>query len=150
MKHLSVCNRQRLHRVASREVRKAVVLLMEELLDKPAYELSIVFVGKNRMAKLNKEHLNHEGPTDIITFHYRTPAVLHGELVICPAVASDHARQYRATLGRELARYIIHGVLHLNGYDDTTPAARTKMKRKENRLLLQLSRRFPLDSLAYG
>ncbi|MGY8650654.1 MAG: rRNA maturation RNase YbeY [Verrucomicrobiia bacterium] len=150
MKHISARNMQRRHPVASREARKVVGLLMDELLEIEAYDLSILFVNETRMAQLNKTHLQHEGPTDIITFDYCTPALLHGELVICPAVASKHAQKYRASLGRELARYIIHGVLHLRGFDDQTPAARRKMKREENRLLQKLARRFPVDSLTHG
>jgi probable rRNA maturation factor len=150
MKHISARNVQRRYRVASREARKVAGLLMDELLEIEAYDLSILFVNEARMAQLNKTHLQHEGPTDIITFDYCTPALLQGELVICPAVASEHAQKYRSSLGRELARYIIHGVLHLRGFDDQTPAARRKMKREENRLLQKLTRRFPLDTLAHG
>jgi probable rRNA maturation factor len=150
MKQLSVRNQQRRYPVATREARKAADVLMDELLELESFDLSILFVNESRMAQLNKTHLQHEGPTDIITFDYCTPALLHGELVICPAVASRHAKQYRATLGQELARYIIHGVLHLRGFDDQTPAVRRKMKREENRLLQKLARRFPVDSLAHG
>ena len=150
MKHLSVRNLQRRHPVDSREARKATGLLMDELLKIEAYDLSILFVNETRMAQLNTTHLHHEGATDIITFDYCTCARFHGELIICPAVAGKHAQKYRANLGRELARYIIHGVLHLRGFDDQTPAARRKMKREENRLLQKLARRFPVDSLAHG
>lgn len=150
MKQLSVRNQQRRYPVASREARKAAGLLMDGLLQIKAYDLTILFVNETRMAELNRNHLQHEGPTDIITFDYCTSTLLHGELVICPAVASEHARQYRTTPGRELARYIIHGVLHLRGFDDNATAARHKMKREENRLLQQLARRFPVDSLAHG
>jgi rRNA maturation RNase YbeY len=94
--------------------------------------------------------VQHEGPTDIITFDYCTGTLLHGELVICPAIASEHALKYRASLGRELARYVIHGVLHLQGFDDKTTATRHKMKHEENRLLQQLAGCFPLDSIAHG
>jgi probable rRNA maturation factor len=150
MKHLSVRNLQRRYPVDSREARKATGLLMDELLKIEAYDLSILFVNETRMAQLNTTHLHHEGATDIITFDYCTSARFHGELIICPAVAGKHAQKYRANLGRELARYIIHGVLHLRGFDDQTPAARRKMKREENRLLQKLARRFPVNSLAHG
>ena len=150
MKHLSVRNLQRRYPVDSREARKATGLLMDELLKIEAYDLSILFVNETRMAQLNTTHLHHEGATDIITFDYCTSVRFHGELIICPAVAGKHAQKYRANLGRELARYIIHGVLHLRGFDDQTPAARRKMKREENRLLQKLARRFPVDSLAHG
>ena len=126
------------------------ILLMDELRETSAYDLTIVFVNETRMAKINLEHLHHGGATDIITFDYTTPALLHGELIICPVVASEHADQYQVTLGHEIARNIIHGVLHLLGYDDSKSIVLENMKRAENRLLQKLARRFPLDTLSHG
>ena len=150
MKKIQVRNQQRRFPVASREARNATSVLMDELLETNAYDLTIVFVNETRMAKINLEHLHHEGPTDIITFDYTTPTLLHGELIICPAVASEHAAQYQVTVGHEIARNIIHGVLHLLGYDDKKSTARKIMKREENRLLQKIARRFPLDTLTHG
>jgi probable rRNA maturation factor len=73
---------------------------------------------------------------------------LHGELFICLDDAVAQAREFRTTWQAELARYVIHGVLHLRGFDDTTPAARRKMKRAENALLRGLARRLALARLA--
>ncbi len=150
MKQIKIRNRQRRFPVDSKAIRQAATVLMTELLPTDSYELAVLFVNETRMAELNQRHLHHEGPTDIITFDYSTPVLLHGELVICPAVASAHAKKYRVTRGREYARYLIHGVLHLRGHDDQKPAARRKMKTEENRLLQKLARRIPLDSLAHG
>ena len=150
MKQIKVRNRQRRFPVHSKTIRQAVTILMTELLTTDSYELAILFVNETRMAELNQRHLHHDGPTDIITFNYSTPALLHGELVICPAIGSENAEKYRVSLGREFARYLIHGVLHLRGHDDQKPAARRKMKNEENRLLQKLARRIPLDSLAHG
>ena len=150
MKQIQVRNQQERVSVISKEIRKVATILMDELLEMNAYDLTIVFVNETRMAKINLEHLHHEGATDIITFDYTTPPLLHGELIICPAVANEHAAQYQVTLGREIARNIIHGVLHLLGYDDKESTARKKMKHEENRLLKKLSRRFSLDTLSHG
>ena len=150
MKHIQVRNQQRLYPVISSEVRKAAIILMDELLQTDAYDLNNLFVNETRMAKINLEHLRHEGATDIITFDYTTPALLHGDLIICPPVVSENAARYRVSLGHEIARTIVHGVLHLLGYDDSKSIVRKKMKRAENRLLQKLARRFPLDSLAHG
>jgi rRNA maturation RNase YbeY len=148
MKQIQTRNQQRRFLIASRNAQKATVLLMDELLKISAYDLTIVFVNETRMAKINLEHLQHEGATDIITFDYTNPKLLHGELIICPAVSSEHAAHYQVTLGNEIARNIIHGVLHLLGYDDTQAPARRIMKRKENRLLQKLASRFALDTLS--
>jgi|TARA_B100000959_G_scaffold282097_1_gene347747 rRNA maturation RNase YbeY len=150
MKRIQARSQQRRFPIVSRKVQKATVLLMDELLETTAYDLSIIFVNETRMAKINLEHLQHEGATDIITFDYTTPTMLHGELIICPAVSSEHATHYQVTLGHEIARNIIHGVLHLLGYNDTQTTARKIMKRKENRLLQDLARRFALDTLTHG
>ena len=150
MKQIQVRSQQRLHPVMSREVQKAAIILMDELLKMNSYDLNILFVNKTRMTKINLEHLRHGGATDIITFDYTTPTLLHGDLIICPPVASENAARYRVSLGHEIARNIIHGVLHLLGYDDSESIVRKKMKRAENRLLQKLALRFPLDSLAHG
>ena len=150
MKQIKVRNRQRRFPVHYPAIRQAATILMAELLPMDSYYLLLLFVNETRMAELNQRHLHHDGLTDIITFDYSTPARFHGELVICPAVASAHAKKYRVTRGREYARYLIHGVLHLRGHDDQKPAARRKMKAEENRLLRKLARRIPLDSLAHG
>ncbi len=150
MKQIKVRNRQRRFPVHSPAIRQAATILMAELLPVDSYDLMLLFVNETRMAELNQHHLHHDGLTDIITFDYSTPVLLHGELVICPAVASAHAKKYRVTRGREYARYLIHGVLHLRGHDDQKSAASRRMKTEENRLLRQLARRIPLDSLAHG
>ena len=150
MKHIQVRSQQRLYPVISREVRKATIILMDELLQTNAYDLNILFVNETRMAKINLEHLRHGRATDIITFDYTTSTLLHGDLIISPHVASENAARYRVSLGHEITRNIIHGVLHLLGHDDSESIVRKKMKRAENRLLQKLARRFPLDRLAHG
>ncbi len=72
---------------------------------------------------------------------------LYGEIFISVEDALVHARLFRVRWQQELARYLVHGLLHLEGYDDTTPAARRAMKRRENSLLKALSARFPLGKL---
>jgi probable rRNA maturation factor len=98
---------------------------------KLAMPLSIVLVGEVRMAKLNRKFLGHSGPTDVITFG-------HGEIVICPAVAARQARAYRSSVKAELLRYVIHGVLHLKGYDDASDAGYRRMKLMEEEILRKL------------
>jgi len=78
----------------------------------------------------------------------RVPEQVHGEIFICIDDALKHARQFRTTWQSELVRYLIHGVLHLVGYDDLTAGGRRVLKRKENRLLQMLSRQFRLSHLA--
>jgi probable rRNA maturation factor len=89
--------------------------------------------------QLNRDHLGHDYPTDVISFAYRNdkPAV-EGEL----AVSADTARQRAAELGwpasHELVLYVVHGVLHITGMDDHDAGDRAQMRKAEQSILLQL------------
>jgi probable rRNA maturation factor len=99
---------------------------------------------------MNDSYLGHEGPTDVITFNNSEgaeTASLHGEVFICVDEALTHARRFRVSWQSESVRYLVHGILHLEGCDDTKPRARRAMKRRENMLLKELSRRFDLTKL---
>lgn len=131
---ISVSNRQRLQRLDS----AAVLHLAHSLLDhlQLTADLGIEFVGPKRMAQLNMQFLQHEGSTDVITFdHGSSPSRLHGDIAICVADAVSQATEFRTTWPEEVTRYVIHGILHLLGYDDLTPTQRRAMKLVENRLL---------------
>ena len=91
-------------------------------------ELSIVCVGIRRMRSLNKKHLGHDYVTDVITFD-------HGEIVICPLVAAQNAKRYGTSVEREILMYVIHGLLHLAGYDDHCPQDIALMRKMEVKLL---------------
>lgn len=97
-------------------------------------ELGFHFVSAREMARVNWQFLGHEGSTDVITFdHGSNPDHLHGECFICVADALAQAQEFGTTWSGEVVRYIIHGILHLRGYDDLEPVARRVMKREENR-----------------
>jgi probable rRNA maturation factor len=145
MNELVVRNRQRICRVDGRRIRWAARRLIEGLLGRRRYCLGVQLVSGRRMAALNERWLGHGGATDVITFDHRaeTPELdLHGELFLCPEVAMEQARRYRTTSEAELVRYLVHGVLHLCGYDDREPGLRRRMKRQENRLLRGLLKEF--------
>jgi probable rRNA maturation factor len=144
MRQILVRGCQREHRLCGRCLRQCTRVLLEELLQLPTYALGIHLVSRRRMAALNHHWLQHEGPTDVIAFDHRAddPALaLYGELFVCPAVAIAQAAAFRTTWTEELVRYVVHGVLHLRGYDDHTPAARRLLKRREHALLKALARR---------
>jgi rRNA maturation RNase YbeY len=75
-------------------------------------------------------------------------AGLRGEIFVCMEAAVAQARQFRSTWALELTRYVIHGVLHLQGHDDLRAGPRRRMKQVENRLLRRLAGRFDLKQLA--
>jgi probable rRNA maturation factor len=112
-------------------------------------ELGIVLVGAKEMASINEKFLGHEGPTDVITFDYseEQKSQLNGEVFVCVEVAEKQAKEFGTNPQSEIVRYIVHGILHLAGYDDLQPAARRKMKQHEGRLVRKLSRGFALSKL---
>jgi rRNA maturation RNase YbeY len=107
-------------------------------------QLGVYFIQAGEMARLNKQFLDHAGSTDVITFNYQEDANAGGwcgEIFVSVDDAVASAPRFRTTWQLELARYLVHGMLHLRGYDDRRPAARREMKREENRVLKALSRR---------
>lgn len=110
--------------------------------------LSIAIVGQRRMAKLHRDFLGVPGPTDVITFDLgtnRRKQTIEAEIVVCSSVAARVSKsrsagmQMNRALERELVLYVIHGVLHLAGFDDHTEADFRKMHSREDELLSQLS-----------
>ena len=132
-----------------RLLRTITLSLLTELLKLEDFELAICIVHAPEMAKINETFLQHSGSTDVITFDYsdNPSSVLHGEIFICIDDALVQAREFRTSWQSEITRYVIHGILHLLGFDDLNPAARRKMKREENRLLKKVSSLFPLRKL---
>ncbi len=151
MKTLQLRVRQRIRRVDTALLRRFTRAFLEEGLDVADYELGLHLVAASEMTRLNETFLQHTGSTDVITFDHAEapdPSHLHGEIFICLDDAVIQSRAFRTTWQRELARYVIHGVLHLRGFDDLTPGKRRVMKREENRLLRAWARRFPLQRLS--
>jgi len=148
---LLVLNRQRGIKVNTRLLRWMTRYLLESLLDCEQYDLAVIVIGDPEMTRLNREHLRHGGTTDVITFDYNDPAQpkrICGEIFVSIGQAAAQARQFRTNWPSELARYVVHGVLHLSGYDDTSPARRRRMKTAEDRLVKQLDREFRTSKLA--
>jgi probable rRNA maturation factor len=145
-------------------------LLKELSIDKNS-DLGVYIVSAPEMTHLNQTFLRHKGSTDVLAFDYaeatapairspgrkpkacsreanrNCPALRHGEIFVCLDEAGVQASRFRTTWQKELVRYIVHGFLHLVGYDDHTRLERSKMKRVENKLLQQIAGRFRLDQL---
>jgi rRNA maturation RNase YbeY len=103
-------------------------------------EVSVLFVSDRTIRRLNKAYLNHDYPTDVLAFPQQggvsSPQPhLFGDVVISVETAARQAKEHGHSLDQELALLLIHGILHLSGYDDTTPAARRRMWAKQRALL---------------
>ena len=91
-------------------------------------EVFIWLISDRRMALLHQRFLGQAGPTDVLTFQ-------HGEIFISVETAGGHARAFGNSLMRELKVYIVHGLLHLQGFDDRTAAEARKMKAAQEKIL---------------
>jgi probable rRNA maturation factor len=148
MKQLHLRNAQRTRRLRIDFLRRAALVLLDDLLHLFSYELAVHFISAHRMAVMNQQFLQHQGSTDVITFDYRDGyeiegenKELSGEIFISIPDAIAQATAFARPWEEEVIRYIVHGVLHLRGYDDTTTVERRKMKTAENRLLKNILRR---------
>jgi len=96
-------------------------------------EVNVVLVSDRRIAELHQRFLNEPGPTDVITFQ-------HGEIVISAETAKRQARAFRTSTELELRLYLVHGLLHLCGFDDKTAAGARDMKRLQEKLVRRVQR----------
>lgn len=91
-------------------------------------EIFVWLISDRRMASLHRQFLHQTGPTDVLTFQ-------HGEIFISVETARHHARVFGNSLAHELRLYIVHGLLHLHGFDDRKRADAGKMERVQKRIL---------------
>ena len=96
-----------------------------------AADLNFIFCSDDYLLQVNKEYLNHDYYTDIITFNYCEENTISGDIFISLDRVSDNANQLK-TEDTELFRVIIHGVLHLVGFEDHTDEEKSTMRAKED------------------
>ena len=103
-------------------------------------EVSLAFVDNPTIHRLNQRYLGHDEPTDVLTFPLSEPGArrLAGELVLGAEVAREQAQARGHDVQAELALYVIHGLLHLCGYDDHDPEGRRAMRERERHYLREL------------
>ncbi|MFI3323732.1 MAG: rRNA maturation RNase YbeY [Rikenellaceae bacterium] len=104
-------------------------------------DLNIIFCSAERLLEINREFLQHDYFTDIITFDYSdlSEGYISGELYIDVETVADNATQYGTTPLHEMHRILVHGVMHLCGQADKSPADAQAMRAKEERYLTALS-----------
>lgn len=90
-------------------------------------EVEIVLVSDRTIARLHKDFMNIAGATDVITFE-------HGEIVISAETARRRAPEFGHSADAEIALYLVHGLLHLNGFDDLAPRDAARMRRAQDRI----------------
>jgi probable rRNA maturation factor len=134
-------------------------------------ELSVIFVNAAEITELNEEYMGKDGPTDVLSFpidaaeaeviiHAAPPSrgpdrpppdiadipLLLGDVVICPAVAAAQAPEHAGTYDDEVALLVVHGVLHVLGYDHAEPDEAEAMRQRERDLLMKFHWRGPVPA----
>lgn len=100
-----------------------------------AWQVAVAFVDSMEMRMLHEQFMNDPSPTDILTFAYDDPGVSGGDIAICVGVAEAQRVEYGKTLEDELSFLILHGILHLVGWDDASDGKRAAMLARQDELL---------------
>lgn len=98
-------------------------------------EICFVFTTDDDLLGMNRKYLDHDYYTDIITFNYNKGKELNGDIFISTQRVNDNAKNFEVNFEEELKRVMVHGVLHLAGYDDDTELAKARMRQLENEKL---------------
>jgi probable rRNA maturation factor len=128
--------------VSRARVKSAVLAALKEEGIRDAM-ISVAFVGATAIARMNQKYFRHRGPTDVISFGFpgggNRGAVI-GDIYICPEVARVNARSQGVTATEELLRLVVHGTLHVLGYDhpDNLDRLKSPMWRRQERILARV------------
>ncbi|NQX82126.1 MAG: rRNA maturation RNase YbeY [Flavobacteriaceae bacterium] len=101
-------------------------------------DLSYIFCNDEYLIKINKEYLDHDTYTDIISFDYCEDNIVSGDIFISIERVKENANKYKKSFEDELHRVMIHGVLHYLGYKDKSDKEKTEMRNEEDNCLKQL------------
>ena len=134
---IDVVDRQRLLRVGGRWL---VTVARRALARQKvaSAEICVLVLDDRGIARLHEQWLGITGPTDVITFDMSDdarPGVMHGDIAVSAETARRTARELGWQPRHELAYYVVHGILHLAGYDDHDPADRRAMRARERLLM---------------
>lgn len=94
--------------------------------------ISVIFCSDDYLHKINREYLDHDYYTDIITFDYCEKESVAGDIFISTDRVKDNSVKYKVEFQKELYRVLFHGILHLIGFKDRKPTDKTIMKEKED------------------
>lgn len=151
-REITIANRHPRLRFDRRAVARAVQILDEQFataaggarktkfLSAPPGELSLVFLTDAALAQLHADFLDDPTTTDVITFEGDTSLGVAGEICVSADTAAAFAKKHHGDFSTELTLYVVHGWLHLAGYDDLQPAKKRVMRRAEKRAMELLSR----------
>jgi probable rRNA maturation factor len=126
----------------NRRVLRSVALAAMKHEGRTWFQVDLVLLSSDDMRRYNRDFHDDDQSTDHLGFQYEAPpGQIAGDVMLCLDVCAEQAREYKVTFNRELARLAIHGVLHLCGWQDGTPAKRKAMHARENQVLALLDKR---------
>jgi probable rRNA maturation factor len=114
---------------------KKIRNLIGKILERDGFvpgNINIIITDDESLIKINREFLKHDYYTDVITFGYNEEGKINGEIYISIDTVKNNALNYNVSLNNEMLRVIIHGILHLTGYDDKTGKERKLMNEMED------------------
>jgi probable rRNA maturation factor len=136
-------NRQSRHKISLKKIEKTVQVILDAL-GCPDSELSILLVDDPQIEELNRQYLNREGPTNVIAFAMRegefpdlSPHLL-GDVVISTDTAAGEAQTAAISMEQRFDELLVHGILHLMGYDHETSEEEARVMEDKSRELLKL------------
>ncbi len=115
--------------------------------------IGLTFVTPKVIRGYNRKYLGHDYVTDVLSFNFNEVKkpyrsnILTGDVIICPQVALENSKLFESLVEKEIVLYIVHGVLHLLGYDDHRKRDIVKMRAKESQILSFLEKRYSFDAI---
>ena len=100
--------------------------------------MTIRIIGTDEARTLNREYRGRDYATNVLTFDYGGDPVLEGDIALCAPVVAEEARQQRKAVGAHWAHLVVHGVLHVQGYDHDNDADAARMEARETQIVTEL------------
>lgn len=136
---ITIKNFQKKIPVYPKRIKKTILKILSKEGFKKSGAITVCFVNEREIKKLNLEYHHKNAPTDVLTFDLKTPGTPLADIVVSTDAAIQNAKSFKTTPFYELNLYVIHGILHLLGYDDKTKKDRAIMYKKEETLLKNLN-----------
>jgi len=111
---------------------EGIVKEIEKTERKRLGEICFIFVSRKEIIEMNRFYLKHDYVTDVITFSKTKKSLISGEIYICPDYVIENARKISESKDRELMRIMVHGILHLLGYEDNTKNLKKLIHKRED------------------
>lgn len=129
--------------IETKKVKKIIIFIMKNLKLRSSQEVSITFLNLSEMTQLHEKWMREPGPTDVMSFRLSEISDFDhslGDIVICPDVADQDAKKLKKQPGLHLTFLLVHGMLHLIGFDHQAKAEKVEMQRQEQNLMKKIER----------